>query len=171
MWNVTIRISGIERPADHEAEASRAEALREVGSVVTYRSTEGILIAQSRPEVADPVEAAAQACTRVFQALEEGGVTTARVEAVDVASDAETRRRIMRPDPLAVVGAAEAGKILGNMSPGRVSQLFGEDSPRRDPSAPVPVVKTGRGDYYLRAAVELYEMERDATQRPYKYDQ
>lgn len=171
MWNVTIRISGIERPDGHEAEETRVEALREAGSVVTYRSAEGILIAQSRPEAADPIEAAAQARARVFQALEEAGAANARVEALDVATDTETRRRIMRPDPLAVVGAAEAGKILGDMSPGRVSQLFGEDSPRRDPSAPTPIIRTGRGDYYLTTAVELYQMERDATQRPHKYDQ
>ncbi|WP_150255343.1 hypothetical protein [Nocardiopsis deserti] len=169
MWNITIRISGIERPADSEAEHNRAEALRDAGSVVTYRSTEGVLIAQSRPETADPIEAAAQARARAFQALAEAGVTTARVQALDVASDAETRRRIMRPDPLAVVGAAEAGNILGR-SAGRVSQLFGEDSPRRDPSAPTPIVRSGRGDLYLTAAVELYAMERDATQRPHKYD-
>lgn len=169
MWNVTIRISGIEQTADSETEGTRAEALREAGSVVTYRSTEGVLIAQSRPAAADPIEAAAQARTRALQALSEAGVTDVRVEALDVASDDETRRRIMRPDPLAVVGAAEAGKILG-MSAGRVSQLFGEDSPRRDPSAPTPIIRTGRGVLYLTSAVELYDMERDPEQRPYKYD-
>ena len=168
MWNVTIRISGIPRPSGGEEEA-RAEALREAGSSVVYRSGEGVLIVQTRTEAADPIEAAAQARARAFQVLEEAGVTTVRVEALDVASDDETRRRIMRPDPLAVVGAAEAGKILG-MSAGRVSQLFGEDSPRRDPSAPTPIIRTGRGDYYLTGAVELYDMERDPEQRPYKYD-
>lgn len=170
MWNVSIRISGIDRPADGEAEHARAEILRTAGSTVTYRSAEGVLITQTRPEAADPVEAVTQAHAQALQALEEAGVTGAHVEALDVATDGEARRRIMHPDPLAVVGAAEAGEILGKMSPGRVSQLLGENSPRRDPGAPTPVVKTGRGDYYLRAGVELYDMERDATQRPHKYD-
>ncbi|MFY7069034.1 hypothetical protein ACOQFV_24520 [Nocardiopsis changdeensis] len=144
--------------------------MRTAGSAVVYRSADGVLIAQTRAETADPVEAADQARARALRALEEAGATGAHVEALEVATDAETRRRIMHPDPLPVVGAAEAGKILGDMSAGRVSQLLGEDSPRRDPGAPTPVVKTGRGDYYLRAAVELYGMERDRTQRPHKYD-
>lgn len=165
-WVIEIGISKIPAPEPSQIR-ERVEALGRAGKQTRYDAAQGTLTVRSHQEHTSPVQAAAAAQERALAALEAAGVTGVAVEALTVMTEEEEARRIMRPEPLGVVGTTEAARILGVTQP-RASDLLREGSARRDPQAPTPIVVTKAGSLYLREAVERYALTRNADQIPWK---
>lgn len=167
MWHTEIRISEIPMPADGGPEGMnrRAEQLARAGGRTVYNAPAGTLTAWTDRNESDPVDAVAAARAQAVEALQAAGVTGARVEAVEAIGPAERERRLMRPDELEVVSSTEAAEIL-NVSQPRASALLSPNSARHDPEAPRPIVP--RRGLYLREAVEVYALRRNADQTPWK---
>lgn len=166
-WVIEIGISKIPAPEPSQIR-ERVEALGRAGKQTRYDAAQGTLTVRSHQEHANPVQAAVAAQERALAALEAAGVTGgATVEALTVMTEDEEARRMMRPEPLGVVGTTEAARILGVTQP-RASDLLREGSARRDPQAPTPIVTTKAGSLYLREAVERYALTRNTDQVPWK---
>lgn len=163
-WTAQLRFTGLTTTLTD----AQADHLADHLDTYTHNADTGRLTATmtvTTPYAWDVVQNTAYTTTMAL--LAEACLTSATLVGLTIETEEEQDHQLRTPDPITLIDTTTAGQIL-NRTRQRAGQLLDPKSAKRDPNAPTPLATTRNGPLWTREAIELYALERDPSQDPWK---